>query len=144
MNIFEESLSVLKSKVQLRKLFQDMHIEDIKRVVNRIESIHEEKLMAQMQVEEEHTRKREAAEAIMKELQEKGLNIDDLAGLSKTAESKSIRKGKTRQRYQFEYHTTGGSAITWQGATTGRIPADFSDYLKRTGKERKACIVSEL
>ena len=142
MNIFEESLSVLKSKVQLRKLFQDMHVEDIQRVISRIESIYEEKLDAQKEVEQEQQRKREAIEAVLKEMQDKGLDIGDLAVVGKGTESN--RKGKTRQRYQFEYQTEDGTTVTWEGATTGRIPAEFTAYLKRTGKERKDCIVTEL
>ena len=142
MNIFEESINVLKSKVQLRKLFQDMHVEDIQRVISRMESIHEEKLDAVKEQEQEQLRKREAAEAVLKEMQDKGLEIDDLASLTKVVESN--RKGKTRQRYQFEYQTEDGASTTWEGATTGRIPAEFSAYLKRTGKERKDCIITEL
>ena len=144
MNIFEESLSVLKSKVQLRKLFQDMHVEDIQRVISRIESIYEEKLEAQKEVEQEQERKREAIEAVLKEMQDKGLDINDLAVMGKGTGTESNRKGKTRQRYQFEYQAEDGTVVSWEGATTGRIPAEFSAYLERTGKERKDCIVTEL
>lgn len=58
MNIFDEALGVLKSKVQVRKLFHDMHAEDLQRVIGRIEAIYEEKVMAQMEVEEEQARKK--------------------------------------------------------------------------------------
>lgn len=142
MNIFDKSLTTLKSKVQLRKLFQDMHIEDVKQMISRIESIYEEKKSAQAEQEQEQLRKREAIEAVLKEMQDKGLAIDDLAVLTKAAESD--RKGKTRLRYQFEYQKEDGSPIKWEGATTGRIPAAFSAYLERTGKERKDCIIAEL
>ena len=142
MNIFEESLTVLKSKVQLRKLFQDMHIEDVKRIISRIESIYEEKQQTEQEQEQEQLRKREAIEAVLKEMQDKGLAINDLSALTKVAESG--RKGKTRQRYQFEYQKEDGSTVKWEGATTGRIPAAFGAFLERTGKERKDCIVAEL
>lgn len=58
MNIFDEALDVLKSKVQIRKLFHDMHVEDLQRIIGRIEAIYEEKLMAQMEAEEEQARKK--------------------------------------------------------------------------------------
>ena len=142
MNIFEESLTVLKSKVQLRKLFQGMHIEDVQRIISRIESIYEEKKQAEAEQEQQQLQKREAIEAILKEIQDKGLDIDDLSALAKGVESG--RKGKTRQRYQFEYQKEDGNVVKWEGATTGRIPAEFDAYLERTGKDRKDCIVAEL
>ena len=141
MNIFEESLSVMKSKVQLRKLFKDMHIEDVKSIISRIETIYEEKLLVQMEAEEEQNRKRDAIEAVLKEMQEKGLSIDDFQGVGK---ADTERKGKPRQRFQFQYEAKDGAVVNWEGATTGRIPSEFSAYLERSGKERKDCIVAEL
>ena len=141
MNIFDEAISVLKSKVQIRKLFHDMHAEDMQRVISRIEAIYDEKLVAQMEAEEEVERKREAIEAVRKQMQELGLSADDLSGIS--GES-SARKGKTRQRFQFSYENSQGETVSWEGATTGRIPGEFSDYLNRTGKDRKDCIIAEL
>ena len=141
MNIFDEAISVLKSKVQIRKLFQDMHAEDMQRVISRIEAIHEEKLMAQIEAEEENARKREAVEAVLKQIQELGLSTDDIHGGSN---SEVARKGKPRQRYQFRYENSAGESIDWEGATTGRIPGEFTDYLARTGKDRKDCIIAEL
>ncbi|MGI2028929.1 hypothetical protein [Endozoicomonas acroporae] len=143
MNIFDEALGVLKSKVQVRKLFHDMHAEDLQRVIGRIEAIYEEKVMAQMEVEEEQARKKEALDAVVKQIKELGLSLGDIKDLSEE-KSSGGRKGKTRQRYLFRYEAVDGSSVDWEGATTGRIPADFSDYLERTGKERKACIVSEI
>ena len=140
MNIFDEAISVLKSKVQIRKLFQDMHAEDMQRVISRIEAIYEEKLMAQMEAEEENARKREAVEAVLKQMQELGLSADDI----QSSNGEVVRKGKPRQRYQFCYENAEGESIDWEGATTGRIPGEFSDYLTRTGKDRKDCIVAEL
>lgn len=142
MNIFDESLNVLKSKVQIRKLFHDMHAEDMQRVISRIEAIYEEKLMAQMEAEEQMARKRDAIESVLKQMQELGLSADDI---SKTDVSEAPRRtSKPRQRFVFTYENTSGEAVNWEGATTGRIPAEFTDYLTRTGKERRDCIVSEL
>ncbi|WP_419534859.1 hypothetical protein [Endozoicomonas sp.] len=143
MNIFDEALSVLKSKVQVRKLFHDMHAEDLQRVIGRIEAIYEEKLMAQMEVEEEQARKKDALDEVVKQMKELGLSLGDIKGLVDDKSSDG-RKGKTRQRYLFRYESVDGASVDWEGATTGRIPADFSAYLERTGKDRKACIVSEL
>lgn len=140
MNIFDEAISILKSKVQIRKLFQDMHAEDLQRVISRIQAIYEEKLMAQLEAEEESARKREAVEAVLKQMQELGLSATDIHGNN----GETVRKTKPRQRFQFRYENSAGEPIDWEGATTGRIPGEFSDYLSRTGKDRKDCIVAEL
>ena len=142
MNIFDEALNVLKSKVQIRKLFQDMHAEDMQRVISRIETIYDEKLMAQMEAEEEQARKRDAVESVLKQMQELGLSADDISGVNGGEPVR--RTTKPRQRFVFSYENAQGEAVNWEGATTGRIPAEFSDYLTRTGKERKECIISEL
>ena len=141
MNIFEEAIDILKSKVQMRKLFQDMHVEDLQRVVSRIESIYEEKLLVQFEEEEEQGRKKEAVDTIVNQMKELGLSLEDLEAIA--GSSTTTRKHKPRQRFVFSYEANDGSAVNWEGATTGRIPAEFSDYLQRTGKDRKDCIVSE-
>ncbi|WP_034839427.1 H-NS family histone-like protein [Endozoicomonas numazuensis] len=141
MNIFEESLNILKSKVQLRKLFQDMHVEDIQNVIKRVEAIHEEKMREHNEQKELEDRKKEAVESILGQLQEKGLTLDDLQS---SVVVEKVRKGKPRQRYQFQYEKEDGSVVSWEGATTGRISAEFTEYLARTGKERKDCIIAEL
>lgn len=141
MNIFEEAIDVLKSKVQVRKLFQDMHVEDLQRVINRIESIYEEKMLNQKEVEEEQARKKEAVQSIVQQMKDQGLSLEDLEVVAGTT---STRKHKPRQRFVFNYETPDGQSVNWEGATTGRIPAEFSEYLSRTGKDRKDCIVSEL
>lgn len=141
MNIFEESLNILKSKVQLRKLFQGMHVEDIENVIRRVEAIHEEKVREHNEQKEQQDRKREAVETILGQMQEKGLTLEDLMA---AAVVEKVRKGKSRQRYQFQYEKEDGSLVNWEGSTMGRIPSEFTKYLSKTGKERKDCIVAEL
>ena len=118
-----------------------MHAEDLQRIISRIEAIYDEKLMAQMEAEEATARKREAIETVLKQMQELGLSANDL---NKTSGENTTRKSKPRQRFQFRYENHSGENVEWVGATTGRIPSEFSDYLNKTGKERKDCIVAEL
>ncbi|WP_330924317.1 H-NS family nucleoid-associated regulatory protein [Candidatus Sororendozoicomonas aggregata] len=141
MNIFEEAIDILKSKVQMRKLFQDMHVEDLQRVVSRIESIYDEKLQLQHEQQQQQSRKREAVEAVVNQMKELGLSLEDLGAISVGT---STRKHKPRERFVFSYETKDGNSVNWEGVTTGRIPAEFSEFLQRTGKDRKDCIVSEL
>lgn len=65
MNIFEESLNILKSKVQLRKLFQGMHVEDIENVIRRVEAIHEEKVREHNEQKEQQGRKEKLLKAFL-------------------------------------------------------------------------------
>jgi len=143
MNIFDEALSTLKSKVQIRKLFHDTHAEDLQRVISRLETIYEEKVMAQQEVEKQKAHKKEALEVVARQMKKLGLSTADMKALV-SDKSADGRKGKTRQRYLFRYEAEGGSAIEWEGTTTGRVPADFAAYLERTGKDRKSCIVKKL
>ena len=140
MNVFEEAIDVLKSKVQLRKLFLDMHAEDLQRVINRIQSIQEEKVLIQLELEGDRHRKRDAIESIMSQMKEMGVKIEDFGAASNV----STRKHRPRQRFVFSYESQDGSLVRWEGATTGRIPNEFSSFLKLTGKNRKDCIVSEI
>ncbi len=143
MNIFDEALTALKSKVQVRKLFHDTHAEDLQRVISRVTAIYEEKAAAQEEVERQKARKKEALEAVTKQMKKLGLSAADVKALMED-KGNDGRKGKTRQRYLFRYVTENGSSVDWEGATTGRVPADFTAYLERTGKDRKSCIVKKL
>ncbi len=145
MNIFDEVLSTLRSKVQVRKLFHDTHAEDLQRLIGRVEAIYEEKVMAQLEVEKQKAHKKEALEAVARQMKKLGLSTADMkAMVSDKGKSSDGRKGKTRQRYLFRYETKEGSSVEWEGATTGRVPTDFTAYLERTGKDRKSCIVKKL
>ena len=143
MNIFDEALSVLKSKVQVRRLFHDTHAEDMQRVINRVEAIYEEKIAMQQEVEKEKARKKEALEALAKQMKMLGLSPADMKAV---VDDKGVdrRKGRTRQRYLFRYERADGASVDWEGATTGRVPADFTAYLERTGRDRKSCIIKKL
>ena len=44
MNVFEEILSRLSSKVRARSLFSDIAVEDMKKIINRITAIMDEKI----------------------------------------------------------------------------------------------------
>ncbi|PJE78578.1 hypothetical protein CI610_02472 [invertebrate metagenome] len=143
MNIFEETIKLLKSKVQLRKLFQDTHAEDMQRVINRIEAIYEEKMLIQMEQEEANTKRQQAIDSVLNQMKGLELSVDDLnEAIGKT--SQKPRTSKPRQRFLFRFEDTDGTSVEWEGATTGRIPACFVDYLERSNKTRKDCIIQEL
>ena len=144
MTIFNDALTIMKSKVQVRKLFSETHTEDLRRIISRIEAIHEEKLSEAMELEEKRAQKKKALAEITKQIKDLGYSLSDFQGLAEDKTASVERKGKTRPRYIFRYQATDGTFVDWTGATTGRIPREFSAYLGRTGKDRKSCIVTEL
>ena len=85
-------------------------------------------------------RKEKAAdiEDIYRFMQEKGLSLEDLGTIQEAAPKP--RKKRNVQKYTFTYETSTGATAQWHGATTGRIPEEFRNYLKRTGKTRSDCI----
>ncbi|WP_067587283.1 H-NS histone family protein [Endozoicomonas ascidiicola] len=142
MNIFEESMNLLKSKVKIRQLTSDLHAEDLQRIVDRVEAIYIEKLEEEKARQEELEAKEAALSEIKGKLKELGLSVSDLDGISPSEKPKQKRKYKEREKFTFMYETPEGEQRSWHGATVGRKPADFTEYLGRTGKNIKDCIVS--
>ena len=145
MNIFEEAVKVLKSKVQVRKLFQDMHSEDVKRIAARLEAIYEEKKLAQQEGGGKQLlmQQRVFLRGVLRQLKEQGVSMDALQDFA-SGTGRGRGNTKPRQKFIFRYETVNGEPVNWQGATTGRIPGSFMEYLDRTQKSRKDCIVEEI
>ncbi len=139
MNIFEESLAVLKSKTKLRTLFKNVHIEDVENVLSRVQAVLEEKKEEVEQQAAAQQEKQEQLQTIIQLMKEHNISPEDLndtlAGKSTT------RKRRDVQRMTFRYETNEGNEIIWEGSNAGRIPADFAAYLERTGKKRLDCVV---
>ena len=112
-------------------------------MISRVEAVYEEKIATQQEVEKQQARKKEALEALARQMKKLGLSPADMKAV---VDDKGVdrRKGRTRQRYLFRYEGADGASVDWEGATTGRIPADFTAYLERTGKDRKSCIIKKL
>lgn len=144
MNSFEETLQILKSKVQLRKLLQDTQPDDIQRIINRIDAIYQEKQIVALEQEQALLRKKEALGSITAQMKSLGVTFDDLCAATSPNQGKKRSTAQARQRFVFAYQDAAGHSKKWEGAATGRIPSDFADYLERTKKTRKACIESEL
>ena len=139
MNIFEESLAVLKSKTKLRTLFKNVHIEDVENVLSRVQAVLEEKKDEVEQQVAALQEKQEQLQTIIQLMKDHSISLEDLndalAGKSTT------RKRRDVQRMTFRYETDAGNEIIWEGSNAGRIPADFAAYLERTGKKRLDCVV---
>ena len=137
MNMFEEIMHRLSSKTRMRGLFKDVHLEDLERVIERMQGLLEEKRASHEAEQAKNQQKAANIEAVRKMLEEKGLSLSDL-GASEEAQPK---KRRNVSKYTFEYVTKAGDTVQWYGSTTGRLPKDFQAYLDETGKKRLDCVI---
>lgn len=140
MNVFDEILHRLSSKTRIRSLFKDVHVEDLERIISRLNDVLEEKHEARQKEEAKRQEKLGQIESIKKLMAESGVSMDDLGGL----EIETQKRRRNVQKFTFEYQTEAGDTVQWQGATTGRLPRDFQAYLERTGKKRLECALEEI
>ena len=139
MNIFDEIMHRLSSKTRIRSLFKDVHLEDLERIIERLQSITEEKRVAHEAEQAKNKEKEESIEQIRQMLEAKGLSLSDLG----VSEEDQPKKRRNVSKYTFEYVTKSGDTVQWYGSTTGRLPRDFQAYLDETGKKRLDCVVGE-
>ena len=141
MNIFEESLAILSNKAKIRKLVAGLHSEDLRRIIDRIEAVHQELLETEQAKEAELEQKKAAIAEMKEKLKELGLSVDDLGVVASEAKPKQKRQYKQREKFTFQYETESGEQRQWTGAQVGRKPDDFTAFLERTGKTAEECIV---
>ena len=139
MNMFEEIMHRLSSKTRMRGLFKDVHFEDMERIIDRMNSLLDEKRAAYEEDQAKSKEKEESIEQIRKILEEKGLSLSDLGA----AEEAAPKKRRNVSKYTFEYVTKAGDTVQWYGSTTGRLPKDFQAYLDETGKKRLDCVIKQ-
>ncbi|WP_257255491.1 MULTISPECIES: H-NS histone family protein [unclassified Endozoicomonas] len=139
MNVFEEIHHRLSSKARIRSLFKDVHVEDLERIISRMQDVLQEKVEARNKIDEERQAKLKSIEAVKQIMAERGISMDDLDHLEVAAP----KRRRNVQRFTFEYRTEAGDTVQWDGSTTGRLPRDFQSYLDRTGKKRLDCVVEE-
>lgn len=139
MNMFEEIMHRLSSKTRMRGLFKDVHFEDMERIIDRMNSLLDEKRAAYEEDQAKSKEKEESIEQIRKILEEKGLSLADLGAAEETAP----KKRRNVSKYTFEYVTKAGDTVQWYGSTTGRLPKDFQAYLDETGKKRLDCVIKQ-
>ena len=139
MNVFEEIHHRLSSKTRIRSLFKDVHVEDLERIISRMQDVVQEKVEARNKVDEERQAKMESIEAVKKIMAERGISMGDLDNLEVVAP----KRRRNVQKFTFEFQTESGDTVQWDGSTTGRLPRDFQAYLDRTGKKRLDCVVED-
>ena len=140
MNIFEEILHRLSSKTRIRSLFKDVHVEDLERIISRLNDVLAEKHDSRARDEEKRKKKQDSIEAIKQIMADRGVSMNDLGlGNLEWNATAAPKRRRNIQKYTFEYENESGECVKWEGATTGRLPRDFQTYLERTGKKRLDC-----
>ncbi|MRI33266.1 hypothetical protein EOPP23_09755 [Endozoicomonas sp. OPT23] len=140
MNVFEELIHRLGSKTRIRSLLKDVGIDEMERIVKRMNEVCEEKQQEKQAAEEKRKEKQQNIDEIKKVIESKGLSLADLGLQDKGIEGKRKRNVS---KHNFEYQTASGDTVRWYGSTTGRLPKDFQDYLNKTGKKRIDCIADD-
>ncbi|WP_062264568.1 H-NS family nucleoid-associated regulatory protein [Endozoicomonas arenosclerae] len=141
MNIFDELLHRLGSKTRIRSLFKDIAMDEMERIIHRLNEVLEEKNQEKEAEELKRKEKLQSVEEIKKVMESKGLSMSDLNLLQEMG--KEGKRKRNVSKHNFEYQTASGDTVRWYGSTTGRLPKDFQDYLDRTGKKRIDCIVDD-
>lgn len=148
----DNAMEILKNKGSVRRFMKamDLRTDDLERMANRIISIKDElaeEENARIQKEKE---KEEKLKKFREEMKAQGLDPEDLlhgpaVRAAKRGRGPSPLAGKKREnpKYVFEYEDANGKKQKLTAGLIGRVPADFSEYLKKTKKNRKDCIVEK-
>ena len=142
MNIIDELHHRLSSKTRIRSLFKDVSVQDLEKILGRLNDVYAEKLKVREVEEEKRQKKLDKIKSIQKEMESLGLTLSDFDGASEGGKAaKDGRKRRNVSKHTFQYESMSGDAIKWYGSTTGRLPKEFQDFLEKTGKKRTDCII---
>ena len=118
MNIFEEVQHRLSSKTRIRSLFKDVHVEDLERIISRLNDVLAEKQDARARDEEKRKKKQESIEAIKQIMADRGVSMNDLGLGNLEWNTAAPKRRRNIQKYTFEYENESGERVKWEGATT--------------------------
>ncbi|WP_299731685.1 H-NS family nucleoid-associated regulatory protein [uncultured Endozoicomonas sp.] len=139
MKLLDELHHRLSSKTRIRSLFKEASVQDLEKILARLNEVYTEKLQSREQEDLERQRKKDDITAIQKKMSDLGLTLSDLDVLSDTTISSKRRR--TSKKYIFQYENAKGDTVSWEGSSTGRLPKEFQEYLEKYQKKRAECIV---
>lgn len=151
----EAAQEILSNKMNIRRFLKhfDIQVDELGRFIKRLDSIRGEIEEEAKKEEEERKEKLLRAEEAKSILREKGLTLEELLQIEQGNGVPRKRRGGQRadagkKKYNpkgiYEYEDENGNKKEITMPRVGRAPAEFSDYLKRSGKKRKDCLVKEL
>ena len=138
-NITDEIKSRLSSKIKTRSLLAGVTVEELERILSKMNEILAEKQAERQRQEENRLAKKESIDEIKKIIEERGLSLEDFDLLDQHS-----RPRRTTQKFVFAFENSAGEIENWTGSTVGRLPTAFQSYLERTGKKRNECVVEKL
>ena len=148
---------ILSNKMNIRRFLKqfDINLDELKRYIRRLDGLREEIEQEVIKEEEERKEKLRRAEEAKDLLAEKGLTLEDLLQIEqgnglprKHGRKRGQRADAGRRKHNpkgiYRYQDEEGNEKEITMPRVGRAPAEFSEYLRKTGKKRKECLIKEL
>ncbi|GAA0356280.1 H-NS family nucleoid-associated regulatory protein [Bowmanella denitrificans] len=121
-------ISILTHARRLQAAVRELSVSELEQVAEKLAAVIETKKEQEAEKARELEKKQALKDAILKQMQEAGLDLDDLAGSEVGAPSK--RTGQKRP-VKYKFTDNAGKEHTWTGI--GRTPKVFAE-LKEQGK----------
>lgn len=150
----EATLEIVSNRQNIRRFLKtnEMHLDQLTRIINRFQAVKDDMLAEAEAIERERKEKMKKVEEAKKVLKENGLSIEDIVstergnGLPRKSRGRrsDVGKPKNNPLGLYEYEDKDGKKQRIELRRVGRPPEAFSEYLQKTGKKRKDCLVKEL
>lgn len=120
-------VKILTHARRLQAAVKELSVSELEQVSEKLTDVIEKKKQLEAEQRKEDEKKLAARDAILKQMQEAGLNINDLDGSLATVSKKTGQKRPIKYRFTDD----AGNEHTWTGI--GRTPKVFAK-LKEQGK----------
>lgn len=150
----EAASEILSNRQNIRRFLKnnEIHLDQFTRIIDRMSAVKDELVQEAEAIEAERKEKLKKVEEAKKLLKENGLSIEDIVetergnGLPRQRRGRRSDAGKPKNNPLglYEYQDKDGKKKQIKLRRVGRPPEDFSEYLQKTGKKRKDCLVKEL
>ncbi|ALS97948.1 H-NS family nucleoid-associated regulatory protein [Lacimicrobium alkaliphilum] len=123
-------IKILTHARRLQAAVKELSVSELEQVSEKLTDVIEKKKQLEAEQQKEAEKKKAVRDAILKQMQEAGLDINDLEG---SAVSAGKRTGQKRP-IKYRYTDKDGNEHTWTGI--GRTPKVFAK-LKQQGQLKK-------
>lgn len=130
------SLKFLSSKIQVRELFSECHIDDIEKALRMVQFALDERLAAKEAKQKEETRKKEAIQAIVEMAHESEIAIEDIIEYCKNninapRQRKYTKRSETNHPKVNLLWLAHGKVQHKHRTLIGRLPTSLNDFLSK-------------
>jgi DNA-binding protein H-NS len=123
-------IKILTHARRLQAAVKELSVSELEQVSEKLTDVIEKKKQLEAEQQKEAEKKKAVRDAILKQMQEAGLDINDLEGSSVSAGKRAGQKRPIKYRYTDK----DGNQHTWTGI--GRTPKVFAK-LKQQGQLEK-------